>query len=252
MKHAADQFTMELSIMTVTPTPAPALQFAPLDQIDERDQVRTSSGLDDDSLAELADSIKRRGVLQPVVLRWHGTRLLVIAGHRRVRAARLVGLSHIPAIVGETDDETAREMQFAENVHRENLSLPELAAEVRRLYDKHQDLAEVAALVKKSKPWVSKHLAVSCPDFGYHAHNLLLSGQVGDLELLGILSQIERLSYGWDQLAELVDAIKDKKAGRAEAREQPSPEPHARLRRVLRRRLPQPVAPGRLHPRCLR
>lgn len=196
---------------------APELLAVPLDLIDTADQVRTA--FDDASIAELAADIKVRGVLQPVLLRKKADgRFLMIAGERRLRAARLLALSCIPALAGDVDDDTAADMQLAENIQREELNLADTAKAVRRLFDRLGSLQTVADRVHKSKPWVSKHLAATCPDFGYHARRLLDSGKCEDLEVLNSLSQVEKTGYY--QLAhELAKLIETGKAGRETARE---------------------------------
>lgn len=99
-------------------------------------------------------------------------------------ASHLAGLDSIPAIITEADADQVLEPQLAENIQRENLDLAELAAAVRRLFGKHTDLGKVADIVKKSKPWVSKHLALSYPEFSNTAKHLLMSGATHDLEQL--------------------------------------------------------------------
>jgi ParB/RepB/Spo0J family partition protein len=196
----------------------------PLHLIDAEDQVRTTSGIDE-SLDELADSIKSRGVLQPILVRPQSDgggltgRYVLIAGHRRTLAANIAGLENIPAMITEADVDQALEMQIAENIQREQLNLSELATAVRRLFDKHGNLAKVGEIVKKSPSWVSKHLALSYPEFSHTAKYLLTVGFTNDLELLHTVNQIEKTGTVWNKLSQLVDNIKSGKAGRKEARE---------------------------------
>ncbi len=194
----------------------PALAFVALDAIEARPQLRTV--FDAASLAELADDIKARGLLQPVLLRpgQAAGRFVIIAGERRIRAARLAGLAAVPAIVGPADDETATDMQLAENIQRQDLDLAELARAVRILYDRLGTLDKVAQRVKKSKAWVSKHLALSCEGFAYEARQLLTDGISEDLELLTTLSRLSELS--WQQGDALTKAIRAGTANRATAR----------------------------------
>ena len=191
-----------------------------LDLIDAEDQVRTTSGIDE-SLDELAESIKAKGVLSPILVRpsTDGTRFVLIAGHRRTLASHLAGRDTIPGIVTQADPDQVLELQLAENIQRENLDLAELAAAVRRLFDKHGDLGKIADIVKKSKPWVSKHLALSYPEFSHTAKYLLISGVTQDLELLHAINQIEKTNAVYWELSNLVDQVKAGTAGRKEARE---------------------------------
>ena len=78
---------------------------------------------DQDSLAELADSIATHGVLQPILVRASGNgRYQIIAGERRWRAAKLAGLSEIPAVILDRDDLAAAEIALVENLQREDLN----------------------------------------------------------------------------------------------------------------------------------
>lgn len=221
MRQAQDTKTAQLelpvpAIAGLVGTPA----SIPLHLIDAEDQVRTTSGIDD-SLDELADSIKARGVLAPVLVRQAAAtgRFVLIAGHRRTLAANIAGLEVIPAIITEANSDQALEMQLAENIQREQLNLSELAAAVRRLFDKHGNLAKVGEIVKKSPAWVSKHLALSYPEFSYTAKYLLTSGYTNDLELLHVINQIDKTNTVYAKLQNLLDQIKQGKAGRKEARD---------------------------------
>ncbi|MDN6886495.1 ParB/RepB/Spo0J family partition protein [Variovorax sp. CAN2819] len=201
---------------TTTPA-APALQFISLENIRAEDQVRTF--FDEATLQELAESMKQQGMMQPVLLRPDPDKMgsfIIIAGERRVRAAHLAGLTAVPALIGEIDAAKAAEMQLVENIQREDLSVQDLAANVKKLYDKHQALKPIAALTGKSLPWVSKHLAAATK-LSWRARMLLDSGKTEDLDLVLTISQIETLAWGRPQ-QQLLDAIETGKAGRTEAR----------------------------------
>jgi len=95
-------------------------------------QPRTS--MDKASLAELADSIKTRGVMQPILVRQiSGGRYEIIAGERRWRAAQMAGLQEVPALIREVADEAALAMSLIENIQRENLNPLEEALGIQRL-----------------------------------------------------------------------------------------------------------------------
>jgi ParB/RepB/Spo0J family partition protein len=195
----------------------PALRFIALDAIEAKGQVRTE--FNEPSIADLAEDIKTRGMLQAVLLRpsLDGNKYIIIAGERRIRAARLAGLAAVPAIVGEVSESQAADMQLAENIQREDLSLKDVAAAVRRLYDREGKIDKVTQIVKKSKSWVSKHLSVSCPDFGYQARQMLEQGVTDDLELLTTLNALYKIDYETAQ--QLGNKIRAGKAGRKEARD---------------------------------
>src|SRR5690242_13057923 len=76
----------------------------------------------EEALAELADSIRERGVLQPILLRPDGDGYMIIAGERRWRAAQRAQLHAIPAIVREIDESTVAELALIENIQREDLN----------------------------------------------------------------------------------------------------------------------------------
>ncbi|HEY4768823.1 MAG TPA: ParB/RepB/Spo0J family partition protein, partial [Candidatus Limnocylindria bacterium] len=90
---------------------------------------------EEDSLTELADSIREHGVLQPILVRPVGSQYELIAGERRWRASRMAQRESIPAIVVEFDDETALEVSIIENLQREDVSPLEEAAMFRKMTD---------------------------------------------------------------------------------------------------------------------
>lgn len=89
----------------------------------------------EESLAALARSIREVGVLQPVVVRRRDSGYELVAGERRVRAAKLAGLATIPAIVREGDDTESLREALIENIHRDDLAALELAAAFQELLD---------------------------------------------------------------------------------------------------------------------
>ncbi|MCC6310794.1 MAG: ParB/RepB/Spo0J family partition protein [Trueperaceae bacterium] len=80
---------------------------------------------DDATLSDLAESIRERGVLEPIIVRRVGTGYEVVAGERRARAARMAGLSEVPAVIVELDDREALEIAITENLQREDLNAVE-------------------------------------------------------------------------------------------------------------------------------
>ncbi len=88
---------------------------------------------DDNTLRDLAQSLKRSGVLQPVVVRRHGQQFQIVVGERRWRAAGMAGLSHIPAVVREATDAESLELALVENLLREDLNPMEEAEAYQRL-----------------------------------------------------------------------------------------------------------------------
>jgi len=95
-------------------------------------QPRTS--MDKEPLAELAESIKTRGVMQPILVRQiSGGNYEIIAGERRWRAAQVAGLQEVPALIREVDDDAALAMSLIENIQREDLNPLEEALGIQRL-----------------------------------------------------------------------------------------------------------------------
>jgi ParB family chromosome partitioning protein len=113
----------------------------------------------EESLRELADSIKEQGVVQPLIVRRVGNDFELIAGERRWRAAQLVGLSEVPVLVREADDRTALELALIENLQRENLNPLEEALGFSQLIEQFQLTQEdAAARVGKSRAAVANAL----------------------------------------------------------------------------------------------
>ncbi|HOG00616.1 MAG TPA: ParB/RepB/Spo0J family partition protein [Clostridia bacterium] len=121
------------------------------------DQPRKN--FDEERLRELASSIARHGMVQPIIVRKLGERYSIVAGERRYRAARLAGLSHVPVIIKEFDDVEVHEVALVENLQRENLNPMEEAAAIRFLMQQH-DLTqeEVSQRLGKSRPVIANSL----------------------------------------------------------------------------------------------
>jgi len=134
---------------------------------------------DENSLAELADSIQQHGVLQPLVVRPLATGgYQIIAGERRWRACRMANVSEVPAIVREMTDQEVMEIALIENLQREDLNAIEEAAGYQSLMDLYGLTQEqVASRVGKSRSAVTNSLRL-----------LNLPGPVADMVREGLLS----------------------------------------------------------------
>lgn len=132
---------------------------------------------DDAALAELADSIAERGVLQPILLRVKGDGFEIVAGERRWRAAQKARLHKIPAVVRDIDDAGTAEIALIENIQRQDLNAVEEAEGYRQLiltYGHTQDA--VAKLVGKSRSHVANLLRLlDLPD---DVRKMLLRGDI--------------------------------------------------------------------------
>ncbi len=117
---------------------------------------------EEDSLTDLADSIREHGVLQPILVRPSGSKFELIAGERRWRASGMVGRETIPAIVAEFDDQTALEVSIIENLQREDVSPLEEAAMFRRMTETFgYSVRQLAQKVGKDKGYVENRLRLS-------------------------------------------------------------------------------------------
>ena len=136
----------------------------------------------EDSLAELADSIREQGVLQPLVVRATAetagaNRYEIVAGERRWRAAKLAGLSTVPVVVRDLDDQSALAVALIENLQREDLNPIDQARSLSRLADEFGLTHEqVAAAVGRSRASVSNLLRLL--DLSGEVKELLASGRI--------------------------------------------------------------------------
>ncbi len=122
---------------------------------------------DEDTLNELAASIREHGVLQPVLVRPLGNnRYQLVAGERRWRASKLAGLETIPALVEELDDDTALEISIIENLQREDLSPLDEAAMYDRMIREHgYSIRRLAQKLGKDKGYLENRLRLAdAPD----------------------------------------------------------------------------------------
>lgn len=115
---------------------------------------------DDAALTELADSIRKQGLIQPLVVREISLgQYEIIAGERRWRACQMVGMTDIPVVIRQVDDETAMALALIENLQREDLNAMDQARAMQRLIQEfgltHQQIAE---LLSKSRTAVSNYL----------------------------------------------------------------------------------------------
>ena len=114
----------------------------------------------EEKLAELASSIKLRGLLQPIVVRRREGGFELLAGERRFRAAQMAGLDRLPALIRE--DEDPLEIALIENLQREDLSPLEEAEALAALIERHgYSHQEVADILGRSRPYVSNTLALT-------------------------------------------------------------------------------------------
>ena len=148
------------------PDTAPAEPAAPeneLRYIDINDikpnAAQPRKNFDEDKLEELAESIDRHGLIQPVVLRSADQGYELVAGERRWRAARMVGLKEIPCIVKELTDEENMLLSIIENMQREDLNPIEEAEGLKQMIDTYGLTQEqISRGVGKSRPYITNSL----------------------------------------------------------------------------------------------
>ena len=132
------------------------LKNIPIDAI-QRGKYQPRADMHEETLEELASSIKTQGVMQPIVIRpISSEKYEIIAGERRWRASQIAGLETIPAIIKPVGDEAAIAMSLIENIQRENLNPIEEAMALKRLQDEFElTQQEVANAVGKSRAAVT-------------------------------------------------------------------------------------------------
>lgn len=191
-----------------------------LADIEIREQVRDADQMEDDenTLDDLGDALAKRQA-QNIVVRPNppgsAKPYLLVAGERRVRAGLKKGLIDLWALVAEMTDEEAEELQFAENVHRKNLTQMEEAKRIQRDLDTLGNVDAVLAKHNKSRAWLSKIMALlNLPE---HAKRLVKENISADLEVINTVKTIEKADP--KKAAKLVDDLKQSR-GKASAREQ--------------------------------
>jgi len=132
------------------------LKHVPIELI-QRGKYQPRTDMHEEALIELANSIKKQGIMQPIVIRpISADRYEIIAGERRWRACQIAGMDTIPALIKPVGDEAAIAMSLIENIQRENLNPIEEAMALKRLQDEFElTQQEVADAVGKSRATVT-------------------------------------------------------------------------------------------------
>lgn len=124
-----------------------------------REQARKV--FDQDSLQELADSIKMYGVIQPIVVTEKNGYYSIVAGERRWRAAKIAGLTEIPAIVRDGDEKKNKEISLIENIQREDLNPIDKAEGIKSLIDEyHLTQEEIGKILGKARSSVANTIRI--------------------------------------------------------------------------------------------
>lgn len=159
------------------------------------DQPRKS--FDDDSLKELANSIKADGVIQPIVVRKVDDRYEIIAGERRFRASKIAGLEKVPVVVKNVTDRKARELALVENIQREDLNPIEEAISLKTLMEEYKlTQQELSDIIGKSRSYIANNLRLL--NLSDHIKEYLIRGELSPSQgrtLLSLETDEERNKY---------------------------------------------------------
>ncbi len=120
----------------------------------EPNELQARKVFNEESIDELAESIKKYGVIQPIIVTKKGNYYQIVAGERRWRASKKAGITEIPAIVREDDDRKNREISLIENIQREDLNPIDKARGIKVLMEEYsltqQDVAEILGKARSS------------------------------------------------------------------------------------------------------
>lgn len=159
------------------------------------DQPRKN--FDDDSLEELANSIKADGVIQPIVVRKVEDKYEIIAGERRFRASKLAGLEKVPVVVKNVSDRKARELALVENIQREDLNPIEEAISLKTLMEEYKlTQQELSDIIGKSRSYIANNLRLL--NLSDYIKEYLIRGELSPSQgrtLLSLESEEERKKY---------------------------------------------------------
>jgi ParB family chromosome partitioning protein len=187
-----------VEIKSVPPSPAAAVNFPPdkelqnsLYQIDiehiTENPFQPRAKWDEQELSDLAESIKKNGVIQPIIVRRRDNKYQLIAGERRFRAAKMASLKTIPAIVRSATDEQLLELALVENIHRSDLN-PIERAKAYQKYIKTFSLtqAETASRLGEDRSVVANYLRLL--DLPTEIKQMLIDGQLSTGHARAILA----------------------------------------------------------------
>jgi ParB family transcriptional regulator, chromosome partitioning protein len=150
--------TKPAAVAAAAPATAPETQRSgsiPISQI-EPNPLQPRTSFDPGRLLELANSIQANGVIQPVIVRRKADHYELIAGERRLRAAKLAGLTEVPAVIQDYADERLLEVALVENIQREDLNPLETAQALDRLVrEMHLSHEEIATRTGKDRTTVT-------------------------------------------------------------------------------------------------
>lgn len=176
-------------------TPEGALQNLAISFL-QPGKYQPRSHMDQSSLAELAESIKAQGIMQPIIVRPVSSgRYEIIAGERRWRAARMAGLTEVPTLIRQVTDEAALAISLIENIQREDLNPLESAQGIQRLITEfgmtHQTAAEALGSSRSAVSNLLRLLNLSKPVQDLMMHGKIDMGHGRALLTLPVAQQLE-------------------------------------------------------------
>ena len=199
------------ALQTDTPVPPEAVHVLPIDRLQRGRYQPRRTGIDDThdkQLAELVDSIRTLGIIEPIAVRPAPTdsgHYEILAGDRRWRAAQRAGLMEVPVVVHNVNDVTAAAMALVENLQRQDLNPLDEAAAIQQLLSEFGlSQAQVGRLLGKSKSVISR--TVGLLSLAKEVQELVRNGQLdaGHARVLINLSEKEQLrlakqivAHGW-------------------------------------------------------
>jgi ParB family chromosome partitioning protein len=213
-----NHFVEEISARTRTPV----IRNIPIDKLVTNTlQPRKDFG----DLMEMADSIKEKGILEPVLIRPRNEKFEIVAGERRYRAAKLAGLTQIPCIEHDIADNEALELSIIENIQRKDLSIYEQAFSLKSLNEiygyTHQ---EIAQKIGKSRVTVTELIRITdlpeeilktCAELNITSKTFLL-----ELVKLNDVDEMIEMLNSYSEKPFSRDKIKEKRKGKEEEEEE--------------------------------
>ena len=197
----------------------------PLAQIESVNNFQPREDYNEEALDELADSIRIHGIIQPLTVRkLQEGKYQLIAGERRFRAAKLVGLAEVPVFIRTANDEEMLEIALIENIQREDLNPIEIANSYQRMIEeiglRQEDLGKKVGKSRSSvtnflsllklPPKVKKGVRDGEITFG---HAKVIKGVDDVVQMLQIYDEVVENNYSVRQTTELVNGLKEKKSG---------------------------------------
>lgn len=227
-----NHFVEEISARTRTPV----IRNIPIDRIITNTlQPRKDFG----DLKEMADSIKEKGILEPVLIRPRNGKFEIVAGERRCRAAKLAGLTQIPCIEHDIADNEALELSIIENIQRKDLSIYEQAFSLESLSEiygyTHQ---EIAQKIGKSRVTVTELIRITdlpeeilktCAELNINSKTFLL-----ELVKLKDVEEMTEMLNSYSEKPFSRDKIKEKRKGKEEEEEKEEKEEKEPIDKTLR------------------